>query len=74
MNDFKEGDKVSFVIVSRSRAGGVSMKSREGLMQSIENGIAKIKYRGRFYSVNANDIRHAGQKNALTEALMKSVS
>ena len=67
--EFKIGDKVSFVAVTQSSRGSISMKSREGIVTAIQGRVLTVKSKGRQYGVLHEDARMAGEKTSLTEAV-----
>ncbi len=69
--EFKIGDKVTFVTVTQSARGSISMKTREGIVTSVSpNGRwMDVKSKGGQYAVFHEDARPAGKKTALTEAV-----
>lgn len=63
-----KGDKVSFVRV-RKEGHGFKFSAREGIVVDFNDTWVQVRYRGRTYDVARADVRAAGEKNALTEAL-----
>jgi hypothetical protein len=67
--EFNVGDKVSFVTVTQSARGSISIKSREGIVVAIQGRVLAVKSKGRQYGVFHEDARKAGEKTTLTEAV-----
>lgn len=69
--EFKIGDKVTFVTVTQSARGSISMKTREGIVVAVatDGKWLSVKSKGRQYGVFCEDARKHGEKTALTEAV-----
>ncbi|MGP9798178.1 hypothetical protein ACT3UJ_12565 [Halomonas sp. 86] len=68
-NALKYGDRVSYTRTVR-RGNQISFSARKGMLVSIKGDVAFIRAsNGRLIHVNANNVRPAGQPNALTESI-----
>ena len=68
-NNLNIGNKVSFSITLK-KGKSYSISSRIGVITSIGEESAAIKYRGKEYTKQLSGLRLQGQKSELTEFVM----
>lgn len=69
-NTIKVGDQVTYVKITAT-AGGYGMSVKEAKVIAINNGVAEVRSRnGRTSTQPVHKLTPAGQRNALTRALV----